>query len=404
MEDKNWAVTRKMIYVIAFITAGLPLACGYVMEGGDILIWLTRIEEVAEGLKAGQVRMFPSAEVTVAYRGQFSALNSNLWLFFPAIMRLIGISVTTAYRIYLLFLNGLGFFAARRMFGNLFRDKTAIAVGVLLYMTCPYRIYLYYDKAALGMAAAWALIPFVLGEIILLYQKKLTWQRVLGIATAYALIGYADGILMFLVAGVVVLYSLWQKKWMGLLPILVGEYLFLPGAIYWLRYLLKDGMEAWELPLDSIVSRGYSLGQFFSGWTYTPGRPGLGLGIMGALILLIWGSFTEKDCALGKKYGFYVFLLGLMSFLSMNSFFWDTVQRLGAPFLRLVALMETPGILFGIASMAAAVLGVHGMFYVQKKNSFFARVGIPLIIVTAAVGNAVYICNMLTYTRVPMFL
>lgn len=393
-----------LIYFIIFAVASLPLSCSYVMEGGDIQIWIARMEEVAGYLRNGQILLFPSAELTLEQSGQFSALNSNLWLLFPALIRLLGGSITLAYRLYLLLLNALAVVSAKKMFEEILENKTAVWLGVLLYMTCPYRVYLCYDKANLGMVAAWSVIPLVLWGMFRFVHSKANWKSILITAIAFAAVGYADGRLLFILAVIVVFGAIKYRKIKMLTPLLCGGILFGPGAIYWLRYLLKGGMEVWGLPLGSIASEGYKVGQIFSSWVYTAGRPGLGLGLLLGLFLLVWLGFVENDLQIIKKQSFFVVMMCLMTFMSLSCFPWDILQRLGMPFLRLISLLESPGICFGFASLSASVLSAYGVQCVTRQQKLFVKIGIPLMIAFAALGICVYLCNTLTYYRMPMFL
>lgn len=408
MKNRTWKHLYKIIYIIIFLLSSLPLSCAYVMEGGDILIWLGRIEEVKENLSKGSFLMFPSAELTVARNGQISALYSNVWLLIPAMIRMAGGSITLAYRLYMLLLQALALFAAKKMFENLFSDENTVLMGVLLYMMSPYRLYVCYDKASLGMAAAWALIPLAVWGIADAVRLKAGWKgfikhtAVTGLTLAA--IGYADGMLLLFTLGVGVLGILWYRRPAGLAALAAGGILYIPGMIYFARYILKGGMEVWGLPLGSIASRGYSVGQFFSSWTYRENSPGLGLGLMIALIVLFWLAFTEGSLEIVKKYGYFVILLCVLGFMSMSSFPWDFVQRAGEPFLRLVPLMETPGMAFGFATLAASVLGAYGVECAGKQSHSFVRLGLPFMAALAAAGVWVYMCNTLTYSRIPMYL
>ncbi len=404
MKSKNITTIRTLMYVVAFVVASLPLACGYVMSGGDILLWLARIEEVQKGLRGTTLFFFPSADVTVAYEGGAAALNSNLWLLIPALIRLLGGSITLAYRIFMLLINALALFCAKKMFDLLFENKNVAFFGVLLYLTCPYRIYICYDKADLGMAAACAFVPLFIWGSLKISSEKIQGKSVLITALAFAGIGYASSILWVMIAGLALLMVLYKRKLRILLPMLLGGILYLPGVLYLVKYLLKDGMQIWNIPLGTISKNGYQIGQFFTIWTYLEDAPGLGLGLLGALFVLAWLWFVEGNLQITKKYGFFVWTFLLFSAMSMTCFPWDMVQRIAALLLRLISLMETPGICFGVASLAACVLGAYGVEGATKHEKLFVRVGIPMMVLVAAIGAAIYLCNTMTYYRMPMFL
>ena len=105
MESKNADKLRRIGYVIVLLVVSLPLFCGYILEGGDVVIWIRRIDEVRAGFRSPWNVMFPTPALIAECGGEFSALNSNLWLFLPAFFRWLGFSITNTYRIYILLLN-----------------------------------------------------------------------------------------------------------------------------------------------------------------------------------------------------------------------------------------------------------------------------------------------------------
>ena len=126
MDWKKETTVSRMLYVVIFMVSSLPLACGYIMQGGEIALWIARIEEVKEHLQAGRILWFPSAQLTVTYRGQFSAFYSNVWLLFPAFLRVLGVSVIVVYQIYLLLLNGMALVTAKKMFEEILAEESDI--------------------------------------------------------------------------------------------------------------------------------------------------------------------------------------------------------------------------------------------------------------------------------------
>lgn len=404
MESKSIIFIRRILYVVIFVAASLPIACAYVMNGGEILLWLARIEELKTGLQSGDINLFVSAELTAAYGGQAYALNSNLWFILPALMRLVGISITSTYRIFMLLLNLITLFSAKYFFETVFKEKNTAAVGVLLYMTCPYQIFISYDKGNLGLICAWMLIPLFFGGLLKLAQGEVRWKNYFLSAIAFAGIGYADVRIWILIIGVSVLTFLWYRRWQLILPLAAGGILFLPGVIYCARYFLKGGMEVWNIPLYKISSEGYQLAQFFTSWTYREDYPGLGLGLFLALAVLIWLSFTEGNLKVMKKYGLWVIIAIVLGFMTTVYFPWDVVQRVGMPLQRLIGILEAPGICFALVCLACSVLGAYGVEVLKKQENIFVRVGFPIMIIIASIGVSVYLCNTLTYTRLPMYL
>ncbi len=404
MESKNAEILRKIGYIVILIIVSLPLSCGYIMEGGDIMIWLRRIDEVRAAFRSPWTALFPSAELIAECGGEFSALDSNLWLFCPALLRGIGFSLTNTYRIYMLLLNLVALWGTYKLFAEWIANKWMTLGGVLLFMTCPYRIYICYDKADLGMVAAWSFIPITFWGMLCFCKGKADWKRMLFAAVAIAAVAYSNGILWLAVVGILVVGLVWFRKWKGLFPVLAGVVLSVPGMTKWLQYLFTDALEHMNLPLRFAAPEGYVLGQFFSSWVYREDCPGFGLGLLLGLALFGWLCFTEWGLMSHKRYGFGWFVLLLTAFMSMQRFPWDILQRLGTPFLRFISLIEVPGMFFGFACLVAAGFGSCAMAGVWKKEKLFIKWGFPIILTVATIGICIYMCNNLTYCRLPMYL
>ena len=79
-----------------------------------------------------------------------SLFYGELFLYFPAVLRLLGMSVQGAYRTYVMVVQaltaGISFFSFRQMFRH---NKTAL-LGSILYMMAPYHIYNIYWRSAVG--------------------------------------------------------------------------------------------------------------------------------------------------------------------------------------------------------------------------------------------------------------
>lgn len=95
-------------------------------------------------------------------------------------------------------------------------------------------------------------------------------------------------------------------------------------------------------------------------------------------------------------------LSGILTAASLQYFPWDLVQRLGAPFLRFVGLLETPGIFWGAANMLLAVPAGWAVGELRKKQDCLRQWVLPLLLLCAVLATALYMCNTLTYVRPPL--
>ena len=135
MESKNTEILRKIGYIIILLVVSLPLAKGYILESGDIVTWVRRIDEVRANFRSPWSAMFPSPVLIAECGGEFSSLNSNLWLFLPAVLRGLGFSITNTYRIYMLLLNVIALWGTYKLFAEWTADKWLAFVGVVLFMS-----------------------------------------------------------------------------------------------------------------------------------------------------------------------------------------------------------------------------------------------------------------------------
>lgn len=391
----------RVVFVMILVFTSIPLFNGYIISGGEMSLWLGRIGEVREGLLQGKLVLFPTLDCMNAYGGYVKSVHSNLWLVLPGLFRALGVSMVVVQHVYFFLVQILTLVLAVSMFRMLFQERIAVIVGTLFYMTCPYRIYLLYDAANFGRIVVWMLIPaLVLGVAgVYRYGYRTKYLFIGGISLAG--IGYADCILFFVALGIILLSAMWYRKVNSFIIVGLGSVLFLPGLMYLAKYLFTDNLDTFGIPLGDIAVRGYHFGQFFSSFAFRTGLPGMGLALFGGLILLCWLQFTEHSFN-GKNIGFYVMISLMFSILSLTAFPWGILQRLGTPFLKLIPLMETPAVLFGVANVFFCILGAFSIQEVRKQKNTFVRVGFPVMIGIAAIAVCVYICNMITYTRMPM--
>lgn len=389
--------------ILIFLLTSAPVFCGYVMEGGDAVLWLERIREVRQNLAEGNWSLFPSPELVMVYDGGAAAFDSGIWLLPVIGMQLLGIGEQMSWCLFMS-LVGLGTMVSVWWMMRAFSDKKAVILfGILFYMSCPCHIYICYDMADIGQAIVWALAPAFTGGIAHLYRSHgrsvAAWCLTV---LAYGGIWYADARWGVIIGVCMTLYLLLWKRWLwGLLPMAAGGLLAMPSVIYLTRYLLKGGMQVWNLPMGSIMENGYMIRHFLTTWVYSPDLPGVGMGLMGGLLLLAWFCFRGWG-RMDRTVKGILLMAGGLAVVSLRIFPWDYVQRLGMPFLRFIGLLKTPGIFWECASMLLVVPAAWAVGEVRKKQGGLWQWVIPVLLMTAALAAALFMCNSLTYVRLPI--
>ncbi len=406
---KDWCNQKRIycfLYIIIVLITMLPLAGGYIMQGGTIDEWVTRIQETT---------LFPKIETILSTGNRMNAFHSNLWFLPSAILFAVIGKLEWSYLLQMIVIQIGSLFASYLMFHEIFpeeEEKMAVLFGVLFYMTCPYRIYCCYDKEDLFQATAWMIFPFYVwaaGKVI----KEKKWQYILTAAIALAGIGYADSIYFFIAFGISVLIAIIFRNWRVMLTLLGGIILFFPGLWYLMGYLFTERYAEISLPLSSIMDNGYTIGEYFNFYIYQNGKPGLGFGIFFGLFAGLWMTFVfekkEKSKEISKKIPveipiegkFFFWLAVLMFCCSLKYFPWDYIQRLGIWSLKFVGLIGTPAIFGGIAQFFLCVPAAWASCKISRSESKYISVGMMFLIFFSALGLCIYHCYILIYERVP---
>ena len=155
------AERKKTVLMLAGIgvLASLPLGIRGIYSGHDLEVHFLRIEAVAQALRSGQ---FPARVSSLLLYGRgypFSIFYNDIFLYFPAALRLLGFSLTSAYKIFLFFMNQIGVLICYFSFGRILKNKRNTILLTLIYTTASYRLTNTYVRAAAGEITAQVFLP-----------------------------------------------------------------------------------------------------------------------------------------------------------------------------------------------------------------------------------------------------
>lgn len=279
----------------------------------------------------------------------------------------------------------------------------SVFFGVLLYMTCPYRLYLSQtvsqNPSRLGELAAMALLPLYLWAVLNVRLRSRTLSCIAIAALALAGMGYADVVYFLAAAGVTCLSGVLLRQPRLLLPAAAGSVFFLPGLYRLARYLFLNDLSFYHVPPQSIMPEGYRLGELFHSYFFRNGHPGLGIGLLICLAAGLWIRFVDPtshqdspnhfsrsdrpECFNSKDAAgicsFFTALSIFLLVLSLRIFPWDLVQRLGAWALRLVSLIETPAVFVGMASLCLCVPAAFAVKQISRQENRTIAYAIPAV-------------------------
>lgn len=387
------------------VVASFPVAGHYIMAGGRVDEWIARVNELAAGFHNGEIYFFPQIE-TLAETGIWeNSMNSNFWLFLPGILVRMTGNIVLAYRIYMLLIQAGTLFASLLFFREIFSEaesRLPVFFGTLLYMTCPYRIFVCYDLADLVQAAAWMLLPLYSWAALRAFAEKGNWKQIILAGVILAGVGYADVVFFITFFGMTLLTSVFTKNLKGIPCLIAGGVFGFPGLYRLAIYIFGKGFPELDSILQSIMQKGYRPGQFISSYYWRDDHPGMGLGMLICLSAVLWMRFVKGEKEGDKKSRLFSGISVFLIVLSLSYFPWDFVQRVGNWSLRIVSLIDTPALFWGMACFGLCVPAAGGMYRLERSDDEVLSFAIPLIVLLACVWICIYQCNMLTYTRPPV--
>ena len=161
----------------AALLASMPCLWGglYGAWGHDLFFHLNRIEGIASGLASGQFPVRIHASTLQGYGYAASQFYPELFLYIPALLRVLGVSLTASMHVFVIAVNLLtaytAYYAARRLF-----DSREIGAGAsALYTLCIYRIANLYVRTAVGEYLAMIFFPLLIlamAEVILRDERR----------------------------------------------------------------------------------------------------------------------------------------------------------------------------------------------------------------------------------------
>lgn len=173
-----WAKGKKdagalVFFVLMGVTAlaSYPLFSGTIGPGHDLNFHLYRIEGIKDGLLAGQfpVRLHPPHNNGYGYIS--SSVYPELFLYFPAVLRLLGASPVMAYNTFLVAVNAATAWIMYICTARMARSRYAGLLASILYTLSTWRIINLYYRAALGEALAMTFFPLLLYGLYLLLAE-----------------------------------------------------------------------------------------------------------------------------------------------------------------------------------------------------------------------------------------
>lgn len=405
---------------IAFF-ASLPLFAPYLHQGDDIIFHLMRINGIAEGLKTGQfpVRIQPGWMNGYGYPVSIFYSDGILWV--AGILRIIGFSLQTSFKLYICLINIMTVVISWWSLKRIFRDSQIAMAGALVYALAPYRLQNIYSRAALGEYTAMAFMPFILvGAYEILMEEKAARKGSWLILTA-GMTGIIQSHILTCEIVVVMLgitcllcwrRTLERSRLTDFIKAVLGTVLLNAGFLVpFVDYLGEDLYVNSGRFNEQIQLHGVSLDQIFelfpngSGREYeniiltsTPERS-FAIGITFLLALAIF--LREKKIHVKKRTAekrlavFCCTASIILLFMSTMWFPWDFLYELNDIFEALISKLQFPWRLLGTASLTLTIVWCMVLKSWTESRKKETALGLAVVLVGLAGVSAGYFFSTL---------
>lgn len=399
--DRTYGIPRKNKAVtfclgVTILMSSLPVMVDYIIGSGDLIYHLMRVEGIKDAL-GGQFPVRISPEWQQGY-GYASPIFYGETLLYPAgLLRLIGFSVTSVYRIYMFAVSVatvlISYYSFKKIFGEPY-------VGVFcssLYSLSVYRIYKTWHTSSWGECFGILLLPIILYGFWRVFTQdtreesyKRSWiPLTIGFSLllqSHLLTGEITGFFTILLCII-----LWKKVFRRntfvvlaktvIYSILLSAWFLVP----FIDYMATGDFVIHHVSGRNIQSRGLYLAHLFFSW-YIEGDNvffekngmadtaplGVGIVLVVGLLSLCYLCFQGKlekrkkeEIGLVKITAWFSVLAML---LSLSLFPWDRIQNLNGITAKLVSTIQFPNRFLTIANVCLTVVAGFVAKYVMEQR------------------------------------
>lgn len=424
-----WSVEKRgsvLCVGLIVLFACVPLMTNYLLSGQDLTFHLMRIEGLAEGLKQGQfpVKMQPVWLNDYGY--PVSTMYGDLFLYVPAVLRIIGFSLQASYKIYLVMIQIITAINTYLCCKEIAEDRKLGVVGCFLYVFATNRMTNIYYRAAVGEYTALAFLPLVfLGLFYLLGEKERTkaeQKKVFFLLVMGYTFMLESHMLSFNIAIVFsIIYCLFHFKkflqnfWFLVKTALITIGLNLGFLVPMADYMISHDMKVkYASQIENMQEHGLFLSQLFQMFRFPVSLSGnvmngvggdmaigIGLAYMLMLALFVWElccCFWRKKKGLANEGMiqtepvriFVIFLLCLV--MSCYFFPWHAISKI--PVLgSILTPYQFAWRFIGIATFLGVILTMYALKALEKLTDRTIKVAAIVVLGTLTLIGSQYLMD-----------
>ncbi len=350
------------------------------VQGHDWFFHLSRIEFTAEALRSGQfpVRIYTTAKNGFGYGTPL--FYGQLFLYFPALLRLLGFTVQQSIYAYIWAVNAATVGISYLCFYKIFRRRSLAVTGALLYGLAWYRLYCLYERAAVGEYTAMVFLPVLVYGLWKLYGPRDADRSTAWVPLMLAFSGFLQTHMLSLLMAALVALGI--------------------GLVFWRRTFRPAGLLTWGKAAGSCVL--LNLWFFFPFLTASHGSlPGGGVDLAGDALSVAQLLTNDSEQTLGaglwpgavlfaalcllrrrpsplRGLGFTALGVAAVScWLATDLCPWAWLQR--SPIGPVVQTLQFPWRWLGVASLALTVVTLCGLAELLEDRGLPAALSAALL-------------------------
>lgn len=399
---------------IAFI----PYLGDYIIMGADRGYHLLRIEGLKETLLYGN--QFPirvQAYWLYGHGYMTSAFYSDFFLYFPAILRIIGFPLGLVSKVYLFTMLAVHAAIAFHCLYKCTDNDYAALLGSLCTLLAPYHFHNIYNRGALGEYTAMAFLPLVIAGMFLLYTKEPSspayksykWYLIAGLSALLQchLITCEMSAVMVIVFCLIHFRKTFRRETFVQLAQAAGIIL-LANCFFWLPMLHMMGSDTFafhSLAEESIRSKGIAIAHLLQLTTNKGGaqtgmynaeamQPGAAL-LFALLLFALYGLKAGKS--IWRKYCVHSFIwVVVLLCLSTKYFPWDALKSSSVLNFLTTAIQFPYRLLSPVIMIGGFFLAFFYLWLRQRFPGWICR-GCTAFIVALCLISAIYQANDIAY-------
>ena len=427
-------VTRQAVFFVLVITflVSLPYLRGNVISGADLTYHLQRIEGVKDGILNGQfpVRIEPRWLYDHGYAN--AIFYCNLLLIFPAILRILGFPIITAYSVFCIMLNLLGTTIAYVCFRGIFKNHKTGVICCFLYELSVFKIYKLTITGAVGEGSAFTFLPLIIYGYYRVFSENpkgkkygTSWLLLAfgyaGLIQSHVLTCEITGFLTILLCLVYIRKVLNLRVFFELAKGALGALLLsLWYLVPFLDYYTTQDVHIRHVSARTIQERGLLPAQLlFEFWQDGANTPlgdngmqyshpvGIGFVLIAGIIVfagLIYGNrlkeIEKNQRVLSVTAAAFA---GLLLLMSLNVFPWDGIQKLGSVSASLVSGLQFPNRFLGWGTALSVTVcgGLFTYFYDKNKQLWYVAL---VVAVTGTMFGSFHLLSHVNESQMHFYL